>query len=79
MCVEPVAYLFGHVGIALEGIVLAETEAATGTAGCGRDNQRPPVVLLDDAIRLARGQVAHRVVYKSGDIFAFGNMWQDFA
>ena len=47
--------------------LLAEAEAATGTAGGGRDNQGTPVVFLDNAFRLARGQIADGIVHESGD------------
>ena len=48
--VQPVAHLAGDIGDVLERVVLAETEAATGTAGGGRDNQGALVVFLDDAV-----------------------------
>ena len=77
--VEPVADFAGHVGYILEWVILAEAEAATDTAGGGRDNQGSPVVFLDNAVGLACRQVSYGVVNESGNVFPFYGKGQNLA
>ena len=77
--VEPVAHMPRDVGNVLERVVLAEAETAAHTAGGGRYDEGALVVFLDDAVGLACGEVAHGIVHKSRNVFAFYHERENFA
>ena len=65
MRIKPVTDFLGGIGYLAEGVVLAEAETTTDTAGGGRDNLGASVVILDDAVGFAGRTVTNGIVHKA--------------